>query len=202
MGEEYVNRLYRGVRRNLSRPFRFICYTDRLDSSSWSEPDIEVFAMDVPDWRWNLRKMILYKPNNGLTGRVLAFDLDIVITGSLDDIAAYDGTFATCEAAYRPGRAGGSLIGFQSGWGYEELYRPLEVDYKGVERMTHGSERKYLNGKLTKRMDFWQRLYKGQIVSYKVDCKKGLPDEARVVRFHGRPRPHQVEDEWVKRNWI
>ena len=34
--------------------------------------------------------------------------------------------------------------------------------------------------------------------SYKYHCGDGLPDDARVVCFHGRPKPADVSDGWVK----
>ena len=39
---------------------------------------------------------------------------------------------------------------------------------------------------------YWQDLFPGQVVSWKVDCKQGVPKDARVVYFHGTPRPWQV----------
>jgi hypothetical protein len=39
------------------------------------------------------------------------------------------------------------------------------------------------------------------VVSYKYHCRQGLPDDARVVCFHGKPDPHEISDEWVKRCW-
>ena len=38
----------------------------------------------------------------------------------------------------------------------------------------------------------WQDILPGQIVSWKADCKQGVPKEARVVYFHGNPRPWTV----------
>lgn len=208
-GIHYVNRLYRGIKRNLSLPFRFVCITDRNFIIGFDE-GVEILHLDVPDWRWNLKKMFLYKPNNGLWGRVLAFDLDVVITGSLDDIARYQRDFITCEAAYRPGRAGGSLLGFDLGSNKKigflggRLYEPLLTNPGRIENKTGGSERKWLNLQLKDKMDFWQELLPNQIVSYKIDCKCGLPKDARVVRFHGNPRPHSVnyKEEWMQEHWI
>jgi len=207
-GVDYVDRLYRGVKRNLSMPFRFVCITDERPLAF--DKGVKILHLDVPDWQWNLKKMFLYKPNNGLWGRVLAFDLDVVITGSLDDIARYQGDFATCEAAYHPGRAGGSLLGFDLGSNEKigflggRLYEPLLADSRRVENKTGGSERKWLNYQLENKMDFWQKLFPDQVVSYKVDCKYGLPEDARVVRFHGNPRPHSVnyKESWMQEHWI
>ncbi len=172
------------------------------------DKNIELLPLDVPDWQWNLKKMFLYKPNNGLWGRVLAFDLDVVITGSLDDIASYQGDFATCEAAYHSGRAGGSLLGFDLGSNKKMgslgslLYEPLLTNSRGVENKTGGSERKWFNLQLKNKMEYWQKLFPNQVASYKVDCKNGLPEDARVVRFHGKPRPHEVNQRiWMKEYW-
>lgn len=38
----------------------------------------------------------------------------------------------------------------------------------------------------------WQDILPNQIVSWKVDCKAGIPKDARVVYFHGKPRPWDV----------
>ena len=203
-GVEYVNKLYFGVKRHLSISHRFVCLTDRIKGEGFAK-GVELLCLDVPNWRWNLKKMFLYKPDNGLYGRVLAFDLDVVIIGNLDDIARYRGEFATCEAAYHRGRMGGSLLGFSSGFGLTRLWEPLISNPRRVENKTGGSERKYLGLQLkNKDVDFWQDLYPGQVLSYKVDCQKGVPENARVIRFHGRPRPHDVVDnhKWMRENWI
>lgn len=38
------------------------------------------------------------------------------------------------------------------------------------------------------------------IYSYKVHCRESCPDDARVVCFHGAPKPHEV-DGWAGRYW-
>lgn len=202
VGPEYINRLYRGVRRHLSAPHRFVCFTDKDNVAL--EHGIEVLPLDVPNWKWNLRKMIVYRPDNGLSGRVLMLDLDVVVVGNLDDIAAYDGEFATCEAAYRPRGIGGSIVGFSAGTMCGLLWNPLITQYDHMKQITRGSERKYYTYCVSSsglKVDFWQNIYPGQVLSYKRDCKDGLPDGARIVRFHGSPRPHEVWDKWVTDNW-
>jgi len=41
------------------------------------------------------------------------------------------------------------------------------------------------------------------IYSYKHHCRqqRKLPADARAILFHGRPRPSQVRDPWVRREW-
>ena len=37
----------------------------------------------------------------------------------------------------------------------------------------------------------WQNFSK--VYSYKIHCKKGIPDDAQIVCFHGKPRPWDLE---------
>ena len=93
-GPEYVNRLYHTTKRNITLPFKFICYTD--DSNGF-ESGIEVRPlpeMDIPndnDRGW--RKLALFRKDVGLDGRILFMDLDTVIVGNIDDYFTLDGDF-------------------------------------------------------------------------------------------------------------
>jgi len=44
-------------------------------------------------------------------------------------------------------------------------------------------------------LTFWQDILPDQIVSYKKHCLAGVPARARVVCFHGKPRPWDLEQE-------
>ena len=48
---------------------------------------------------------------------------------------------------------------------------------------------------------FYQDSIKG-IYSYKKECRELLPLDARVICFHGKPRPVDVQVSWVVENWI
>lgn len=85
-GLDYAARLARGVARNLTLPHRFVCLTD--------EPKLKLpkGAEIVPlqhGWPGFWSKVELFR--SGLfTGPVLYLDLDTVVCGPLDDIAAAD----------------------------------------------------------------------------------------------------------------
>ena len=49
-----------------------------------------------------------------------------------------------------------------------------------------------MNHTKTPPMKYWQDVLPGQLVSYKLH---GAPDSARLVKFHGVPKPHDV-------NWL
>jgi hypothetical protein len=42
--------------------------------------------------------------------------------------------------------------------------------------------------------EFWQDLLPGALVSYKLQCRDGVPPGARVLVFHGKPRPWDVKE--------
>lgn len=75
--DEWVYKLQRAVSRNLSIPYRFVCFSD-------IELDCEYIKLEENfDGWWN--KIQLFNPDFFL-GETLYFDLDIVITDTLDDL--------------------------------------------------------------------------------------------------------------------
>ena len=92
----YVTALRRAVDNFLDRNYRFVCFSDRR------LPGIPARTLPFA-WPRNLRKMWLYAPGNGLSGRVLAFDLDDIPVGPLAPLADYDGPFCCIEDPWEPG---------------------------------------------------------------------------------------------------
>jgi hypothetical protein len=201
--EEYVRRLSQGVRRHLHIPsLRVVCFADRALSIT----GVEFRELKAPFWKGNLPKSYVYSPEAGLEGRVLLFDLDNVIVGSLDDMAAYDGPFCVRGRLQygRPRQPDGDMIAFEAG-------NPTALSLWDAARhpatplATQGRERDFIL-QVVPKADQWQDVCPGQVVSYRHDCRtrhRGkLPPNARVVSMHGRPRPHEVSDEFIVRNWL
>ncbi|CAM9860721.1 unnamed protein product [Sphacelaria rigidula] len=100
-GVEYVERLAKGVSRNL-RKWRhgFVCFTDDVESlRSIEGVEPRLLGQRCREWSGWWNKAFLFSREAGLTGRVLYIDLDTVISGRLDDIAAYSGPFAALSVA-------------------------------------------------------------------------------------------------------
>ena len=90
----YVNTLYSMVARNLSREFRFVCLTE---DGVGLDDQVEVFplpelSVDLggPERGWN-KLAVFAETLYDLKGKVLCLDLDLIITGSLDDLFDYPG---------------------------------------------------------------------------------------------------------------
>jgi hypothetical protein len=89
---------------------------------------------------WN--KLYLFKDGLFPEGdRILYLDLDTVITGSLDDIIQYKGTFAILRDFYRPEGLQSSVMAWEAGrltelWSeYERFGRPHIAGWRsGVDR--------------------------------------------------------------------
>jgi len=92
-GPLYVNRLYAMVSRNITPPFTFTCFTDNthgMRSEVLTEP-LPVLDFELPVTKRGIwPKCRLWSKNLGnLEGPVLFLDLDLVITGSLDEFFSF-----------------------------------------------------------------------------------------------------------------
>lgn len=200
-GPEYVNRLHAMVRRHmLEHDFVFHCLTD--DARSLAP---EIFTHRLPvgleGW-WN--KLVLFAPERFPSGsRIVYFDLDTVIVGSIDVLGYCESDFAALQDFYRPRGIGSGVMLWQAGavddfwtrWNAEDCPTFAGGDQAWIEIMAH---RKWGHHILPHRQ--LQNLYPGMFASYKADCGNG-PGRARVVCFHGQPKPHNCGASWVAEAW-
>lgn len=203
-GGMYVDRLYNGLSRHMpkNQPWRFICFTD------WKQPidyrRFETRTLVAPSWKGCLPKLVAFNPANEFSGQVFVIDLDTVITGSLDDIMSYRGKFCARAWFRGVGRGewvlDGDMISFQAGELTETIWRPFAADPLAAEEETGGRERLWYRARLPN-ADMWQKLVPDQFVSYKNHCREGLPKGARMVSFHGDPRPHTLDLPWLSEHW-
>ncbi|MBT0956282.1 glycosyl transferase [Alphaproteobacteria bacterium KMM 3653] len=239
-GPEYVNRLYSGARRNLTGPVRFFCMTEHAEGL---HPDVEVLplpvepflaemdaALAVANRQGAMRKVSLFRPGliPDLEGPLLGFDLDVVITGSLDEIVAHAPGKVAMRADWLEARRGrktghGSVFRYdpaEHGW----LYDTLAADAGPQVAKARGSEQRYTSTLAQERGAF-AYLPGDQVVSFKHGCVRmppacyfappRLPENARVVCFHGKPKMEDAIDgfhqswwrhglacDWLKEHWV
>jgi hypothetical protein len=149
--------------------------------------DCRPLGQNWPGW-W--AKMNLFDP--AIPGDFLFMDLDTVITGDLTDILATT-KLTLLRDFYRDGKKlkeglGGGLIYLPESeraqvwdfWRGNPAYA-MRMYSRGDQFLF---EKFYLNT-----AQRWQDVVPGQVVSYKVNCANGVPPDARVVCFHGQPRP-------------
>ncbi|MDT0682911.1 glycosyl transferase [Roseicyclus sp. F158] len=221
-GPAYVNRLYSGVRRNLRSPVRFLCMTEH---SEGLHPDVEVLelprepfaeemeaALAVADRKGAMRKVSLFRPGliEDLEGPVLGFDLDVVVTGPLDDLVDVAPGCVAMRADWVEARRG-RATGHGSVFRYDPalhpwLYEELAADPASRVAWARGSEQRYTSTLAQERGAF-AYLPEDRVVSFKHDCLRWppmsylrephLPAGASVVCFHGRPKMEEAVAGWT-----
>jgi hypothetical protein len=205
-GRQYVDALYHAVRRHLSVPHRFVCFTDNMPRYGLHPYHVRLVPSAdrfVPSARGYMNKLALFRPGVFAEGeRVLYLDLDTVITGSLDDIASYDGEFAMLQDLMFPQLRASGVMAWRGRFGghiwesYAAAGFPRHVNFEGFN---YGGDGAWIM-QHAPNADVLQDLYPGQIASYKMSGGVLAP-QTRVVCFHGVPRPHEIETGWVPALW-
>jgi hypothetical protein len=181
--ETWVEKLYRGFRRNLTVPFRFVCFVDRL--YTFGEPDIEQHALrdPKPSYATCIEPYRLGVP-------MILVGLDTIVTGNIDHLAEYCLTadrFALPRDPYRPIIACNGVALVPTGHRKVATLHRGENDMEWVRKFPH----RYIDD-----------LFPGHVQSYKGSVKKSGIGDTRIVYFHGQEKPHQLPQvRWIKEHW-
>jgi hypothetical protein len=222
---DYANRLSRMVRRNLSRPHSFHCLTD---APHGLDPEIIVQPLPSPDLGGCWNKLRLFSPDLTDAGStILYLDLDVVLVGSIDALvdclpgADFVGQpdwnrpwfpqFNSSVMRWRCGSHPEVLDAFDDELAAGRLVRRTEWDgttkardktvyWRGWRRF--GSDQEWISARLRPRQPPRQRAFpSGWILSYKRHARQSLPADAKILVFHGSPKPHEVDDRHVRDHW-
>jgi len=211
---DYVVRLFESVREHWTGKLDFLALTD----TPIRHPGIREIGLRY-DWPGYWSKLEFFRPD--VLGDLLIFDLDTMVVGSLDDIQANDrhtmlrrfprkyrhdlaSGLMFLPAAVRPtiwrqwiqdpdrfmklyrwskksGRVGGDQGFLQDTWQRWGISPEADPNFDYARWHRLGIAR-------------WQELLPGQIYSYRYHVAKrgAVPADARVICFHGRPRPHEI----------
>ncbi len=184
---DYVFALREGVSEHLSTvPHTFICYTDIAIQGM----SIRLLTEGLAGW---FSKFEIFK----MPGPVLYLDLDTVVVGDIEPLAKeliYSGEAFWMLEAFSPLREWASgIMGWNGDWKWLMPYckRYAGLYYMDQDCITRG----LATGEIVPRKI--ERKSHG-IYSYKHHCGNGLPEDAKIICFHGKPRPKDVREEWVK----
>ena len=196
----YVNKLFNMVSRNLDRDFRFICLTD--DNSGFSS-SIESFDLPklnlpdgIPERGWT--KLVTFSENLfDIKGQCLFLDLDLIIVNRIDDFFELEGDFFIIKDFIRKDSTGNSSVyRFEMGKFFDVL-EYFQQNFKEIQSK-YRNEQEYLSDfmKINHSLNYWPAEW---CQSFKKNCvQKGfrqlfypplLPQEAKVIIFHGKPNP-------------
>ena len=161
----HVERLEGMVAEHLSQPYRFTC----LGGSPF------------PGW-W--AKISLFEPGR-FEGRVLYLDLDVTITGDLDDLANYPAPFAIIKDWNGPG-FNSSVMAWDAGTA-DHLY--TQFDETVMDRLR--GDQDWINERFCGAATFPKKW----CLSYKKNKQSlgHMSDQCKILIFHGKPKPWDVE---------
>lgn len=209
---DYVNVLHSACRKAMKGAFRFVCLTD--DPAGLNEgiealpiPDV---GLDPKEWFvggvWP--KLGIYdRLLHGLKGRCLFIDLDMVVLRDLDAFFDRPGRYIGIDAGEawgRPGRAASAelcsaMIAFDAG-GLPQLAETFRTEKTRIMG-SYRTEQAYTEDMLAP-IGYWPE---GWVISFKRRLRQPIgldlflepkepPPAAKVLAFHGRPRPMALID--------
>jgi len=158
---------------------------------------LEVMPLEYPYPGW-WSKMEMFRPAMETLGDILFFDLDTVIVGDLVDIAAVGRLTLLADFFRETERTRlGSGMMYLPAEEREQVWRAWVRGDPRAHMRKYRGDQEFLAPTLLSawQVSRWQDVLPGQVVSYKAHVKPagGVPIGARVVCFHGRPRPWQLK---------
>lgn len=212
--ETWVEKLYRGCRRNLTSPFRFQCFTER--PREFFEPIETVLYRTSPATGYGC----LLEPYERVQTPMIIMGLDTIVTGNLDELAAHalrTSRFGVPRDPYftdticngiiiappgHPARLGAAwdkameYVYVREGWLNDDVNTANSERFRDMDTMRG----LYAAG----HVDVLDDLFPGQVISYKGRAKADGLGDARIVYFHGPEKPHEIAyaAPWIAEHWI
>jgi hypothetical protein len=213
---KHVNILHNSIKRNITVPYRFICITD---DPTGIDSDIEIVEL------WDKYKSLggcynrLYlfsKDMKSLIGdRILSIDLDVVITANIDEIVSRTEDFVMNEYNIEANKNAthqyynGSLVLMNAGarskvWKHFHNPGSLEVlEHRRKRNELVGTDQAWISHLLGPTEETFTPEYDGVYDFRKIPVKHILPNNAKMVFFHGKRDPSTLVHsyEWIREHW-
>lgn len=220
-GPEYVHNLYCGVKRHMDKNFALHVFTDD-DTHLVRVPGL--FVHRLPNWRvpsnrgwWY--KMEIFNAAHNLRGRNLYVDLDVIITGNCKEMWNFnDPNFVICQDFNRvfiPNYKGlnSSVMCWSNSdmhWLYEKFAPNKEqamAQHRGDQDYIQANISRYnvwpKDWALSYKWEVWRGGHKdGRSNEYNIEHSHSVvPNACKMVVFHGKPKPHEITETILTKNW-
>lgn len=217
-GREYVERLRNMVSRNLSLPYTMACLTDDQVPIEGVKTLYQPNSGYVRGW-WH--KVHMFDAALPISGKILYFDLDVVIHNSIDKLLTTDlGSFVGIHDFNRKFFSNWSHMNSSVMlWNHGEqrhLWEGFRSNPKDAQKLP--GDQDYIWRIARNEIKFWPRdwiqSYKWEIRSrdqlttlngkriFRTEDHDITPhQDCCVTVFHGDPKPQDVKDKFVVDNW-
>jgi len=211
--ESAVRKLYAGVKRNYRREFRFVVIADRELRSLPSA--IEQFPISDPGLigRGCFPRIRLFDPTwqswHGFDDVIANLDLDLVITGPLDDVFKRKESFSILCGVNKlnPNPFNGSLMMLRAGQ-HPEVWRDFSLEAaERAPKHEFADDQGWIWHKLPNATG-WKAgpesgIYAFMKHGWPRDVGDRLPHNARIVAFVGYRKPWMFGGlPWIKQFWV
>ena len=215
----HVNRLYSMVKRHLTIPYRFVCFTE---NSANIDPNVQIIKLPtelpISGWWW---KTYIFNKDHFHAGDIqLYFDLDMVIIDNIDKLYQYmPGHFIGLQNLGRvfnkPDCLGSAVLRW-SGNSYSRIWDKF-IENPSVALQYPGGDQDWIWKHCNKQIKFFPKEW---IMSYKWEVRnmselirfenrwvfKNTRDpeihkDTAVLAFHGTPDMEDVKDKIIVENW-
>ena len=215
----HVNRLYNMVKRHLTLPFNFVCFTENPERCN-SSIDIRPLPIvpTIQGWWW--KTYIFSDYHFGIEDVNLYFDLDMVIIKNIDKLIDYEsehfvGLQDVGRVFNKPDKLGSAVMRWR-GHTHKKLWTRIVAD-PSVTLKYPGGDQDYIWAFIKDCIKFfppkWIMSYKWEIRNKKdlirlngKNVFKNLADpkidpETAVLAFHGTPNLEDTQDQIIVENW-
>lgn len=193
-GSEYVNRLFYAAQRHATRNYKFWCFTE---DHQGIDAEISILPLRFPDrlesW-WN--KISLFDPDSGLPigEKIFYIDLDTLIVNNIDHLLLAAETATDIVVlrdfyhgiARTAGNVGSGLMSWRQGDHTEIWHRFLQDPMEAIRSVRPHGDQAWIESQL-KSWQCWQDICPESVVSFKMHCQSGIPENARIICYHGVP---------------
>jgi len=193
-GAEYVNRLYRAVKRNVSPDvnYDFWCFSDDLNGLDRGIiKNTLPYGSQIESW-WNKLWLFSNEMPVARGDRIFYIDLDTVITGDITDFLTVKIPNIIVlrdfyhDIARSANNIGSGLMTWHHG-DYDFVWKKFIANPESaIQRMHPHGDQHWVDMNVTKKT-LWQDVLPDRVVSYKVHCAGGLPPKASIICYHGQP---------------
>lgn len=218
---EYVDKLYRGLQRNLSVPVRMHVYTeeDREVPTTMTKHVLEEWpGVRGPKRSWWYKIQLF---NTKLfSGNLLYFDLDTVITNNVDWIwqlpTEYFWAPKDFQYLYKKSitKINSSVMWFNNKQ-WQHLYNNIDIERLKTASKHYGDQDYIFENVPLHRIRYldahrirswrWQAHDGGWNFVNKKPVNPGygttLDKDVSVLVFHGNPKPHEIQDLAIRKHW-
>ena len=208
------------VKRNLTVPFEFVCYTEDpsdIDTDIRVEP-IQIIP-GVSGWWY---KPMFFNPKLGLKGTILFFDLDVIVFDNIDNLFSYEaGKFCIIRDFNRHviknyNKFNSSIFRLTTNM-HQHVYTDFIKNPNSQIKRFQGDQdwlrASIKEGTYAYWPDEWIQSYKwemrGRPEMNRYNGKRNfvspgepfIKPETSIAVFHGDPNPKDCIDPWCKEHW-